>query len=544
MASVTTPAKTPNASGCTAQQLICYFPSTSLFEHLTPRLALITALVIILSVQYARSPWRRVPPGPRGLPFLGNALQLHDKGWMFQKECKRKYEHMMYLNALGQPFIVLHSLKAAFELLDRRAHIYSDRPRFIVAHELLSGGLFTASMPYGDVWRRTRRAAHEVLSKTVVRDYHPVVSKEAILLASAILKTPDSLGKHIQRATASATLTILYDHPTLKDEHDKTLRGIHAYIDHLSIAAAPGAHLVELLPWMIHIPERFARWKREALEHYRQHTAMFTGLLDTVSSDIERVERPSVSASLIKNSEKSGLSNHEIAWLLGTLYTAGAETTATTLSWWALAMIAHPEFQRRAQDELDAVVGRSRTPTFADAPNLRYIQALVKESLRWRPALSLGIPHTMAEDDWYEGMFIPKGTICLANLWQCHSDPAYYGHDAADFNPERFLDAQGNLTPGPMETRDDGHNAYGFGRRTCVGKHAANDSLFIHMATVLWATRLERARDENGKEMPLDTETPFDTGVVFRPLSYDCKITPRFPEAPSILAGEIELLEA
>jgi hypothetical protein len=106
-------------------------------------------------------------------------------------------------------------------------------------------------------WRRTRRAAHEILSKTVVRDYHPVVSKEAILLASAILKTPDSLGKHIQRATASATLTILYDHPTLKDEHDKTLRGIHAYIDHLSIAAAQGAHLVEFLPWMIHIPERY-----------------------------------------------------------------------------------------------------------------------------------------------------------------------------------------------------------------------------------------------------------------------------------------------
>ena len=193
---------------------------------------------------------------------------------------------------------------------------------------------------------------------------------------------------------------------------------------------------------------------------------------------------------------------------------AGAETTATTIMWWALAMIANQDIQKRAQDQLDAVVGRSRPPTFADAPNLPYIQAMVKEALRWRPALPLGLPHSTTEDDWYEGMFIPKGTLCLANLWQCNLDPTFYGDDAMNFNPERFLDEQGRLTPGPAETRDDGHSTYGFGRRACTGKHAANDSLFISMATVLWAMKLERLRDENGKEAPLDTETPVDIGMV------------------------------
>jgi cytochrome P450 len=177
-------------------------------------------------------------------------------------------------------------------------------------------------------------------------------------------------------------------------------------------------------------------------------------------------------------------------------------------------MVALPEIQKRAQDELDAVVGRSRPPTFADAPNLPYIQALVKESLRWRPALPFGIPHTTTEDDWYEGMFIPKGTLCLVNLWQCHRDPTSYGPDAASFNPERFLDEDGKLIPGPWETREDGHSAYGFGRRICVGKHAANDSLFISIATMLWAIRFEHSRDDDGKEVPLDTETFVDAGMV------------------------------
>jgi len=449
---------------------------------------------------------------------------------------------MMYLNALGQPILVLNSLKSAFDLLDRRANIYSSRPRLIVAQEVLCGGLFTAFMSYGDVLRRARRAAHELLTKVVVRDYHPVFRKEAIILASTILNDPGALDKHIERSTASATLSILYDYPTLENEQDETLTGIHTFLNRMSAASAPGAHLVELFPWMIYIPERFAKWKREGMEHFQEHTAMFNGLLNSVFHNIATgSERLSVSASLIKNSDRSGLSRDEIAWLLATLYSAGAGTTATTLVWWVLAMMAHPEFQQCAQDQLDNVVGRSRTPTFADAPNLPYIHALIRESLRWRPTLPFGLPHTTTEDDWYEGMFIPKGTICLANLWQCHHDLAAYGDDAARFNPERFLDEQGNLISGPSETRDDGHCTYGFGRRACVGKHAANELLFISMATVLWATRLEPPQDENGREVPLDTETPHDAGMEFRPLPYRCRVTPRFPEARLLLSEELEL---
>jgi cytochrome P450 len=179
-------------------------------------------------------------------------------------------------------------------------------------------------------------------------------------------------------------------------------------------------------------------------------------------------------------------------------------------------MIAHPEFQKRAQAELDAVVGRSRMPTFSDASNLPYIQALVKETLRWRPVISLGVPHNTTEDDWYEGMFIPKGTMCLVNLWQCHHDPAFYGDDAASFNPERFLDAHtgSGIVPGPPETRDEGHTTYGFGRRACVGKQLANDSLFITIATILWAVSLERVRNDSGEEVPLDTDGFIDNGMV------------------------------
>ena len=106
-------------------------------------------------------------------------------------------------------------------------------------------------------WRRTRRAGHEMLTKVAVRDYHPIFRKEAVLLASAFLKNPDTSEKHILRSSASATMSMLYDYPTIEDEQDETLNRIHEFLDRMSAAAAPGAYLADLFHWMIYIPKRY-----------------------------------------------------------------------------------------------------------------------------------------------------------------------------------------------------------------------------------------------------------------------------------------------
>jgi hypothetical protein len=87
--------------GCTTQPLSHCLSFVTLFQLLTTRGALITStsIVLVLAVWYARSPWRKVPPGPRGLPFLGNALELQDKRWMFQKECKQKFGQFISISS-------------------------------------------------------------------------------------------------------------------------------------------------------------------------------------------------------------------------------------------------------------------------------------------------------------------------------------------------------------------------------------------------------------------------------------------------------------
>jgi len=188
-----------------------------------------------------------------------------------------------------------------------------------------------------------------------------------------------------------------------------------------------------------------------------------------------------------------------MAFLAGQLYGAGAETTDTALSWWALAMIAFPEVQWKAQAEIDAVVGRDRLPTFADALRLPYVGAIIKEILRWRPPGPLGLPHVATEEDWYEGMYIPKGTICISNLWHCNHDRAVFGEDADKFKPERHIDNNGELISGPFETNQAGHVSFGFGRRICVGKDLVLESLFIDTVRILWATKWSAPRTKMGR---------------------------------------------
>ena len=238
---------------------------------------------------------------------------------------------------------------------------------------------------------------------------------------------------------------------------------------------------------------------------------------------------------------------------------AGAETTSGVLAWWMLAMTAYPETQRRAQAELDAVVGRSRIPSFADFEHLPYIRAMVKEALRWHSVTPFAMPHLAVEDDWYEGYFIPAGTMCIPNVWHINRDPEIYGPDAAHFNPARHLDAEGRVAQGPADTKEESHCSFGFGRRLCVGRNVANNSLFIDIAMMLWAANIEPATDASGKPAPLDLEGCIDDGLVMsitpitdnyvsdfsdtsRPVPFECKITPRFPEALSILEQEQEIL--
>ncbi|KAG6886565.1 hypothetical protein C0992_003370 [Termitomyces sp. T32_za158] len=186
-------------------------------------------------------------------------------------------------------------------------------------------------------------------------------------------------------------MSAVYDLPTLASEDDPAIRRINDFVERLVRAALPGAHFVEFFPWMRYLPTWVAKWKKDALDSFRKDSTLFEGMYEDVKHRLsEGDKRPSFCSSLINGAEKYGLTNQESAWLATNIFAGGAESTSATMAWFITAMAAYPEVQKRAQGELDAIVGRSHMPVSSDFPNLPYIRAIVKEVLRWHPVGPIG----------------------------------------------------------------------------------------------------------------------------------------------------------
>jgi len=188
----------------------------------------------------------------------------------------------------------------------------------------------------------------------------------------------------------------------------------------------------------------------------------------------------------------------------------------------------YPEVQKKAQEEIDRVVGHIRLPTFEDRVDLPYIDCIIKETLRWYPAVPLGLPHQLLEDDYYEGYYIPAGATVLANIWAMSRDESVF-KDAETFRPERYEGEQ----PEPDPTTF----VFGFGRRACVGLHFADASLYIAIVYILATFDISKAQDEHGQD--IEPNITFTAGLVNHLDLFPCDIHPRSSQAASRIPREI-----
>jgi len=193
-----------------------------------------------------------------------------------------------------------------------------------------------------------------------------------------------------------------------------------------------------------------------------------------------------------------------------------------------VAALLHPEIQIRAQEEIDAVTGRERLPTFEDRPRLTFVDAICKEVLRWRPVVPLAIPHAATEDNVYRGFFIPKGALVVGNSWAILHDPAIYP-DPNVFKPERFLNSDGSLRDDPVLI-----STFGYGKRICPGRQLVDSMLFVIVASLLSVFKIEKGNYTDGG---LDAY-PYTGFAICRPISFSCSIRPRDKRAEEMINAE------
>ncbi|KAI0373871.1 cytochrome P450 [Pilatotrama ljubarskyi] len=457
------------------------------------------------------------------------------KPWLGFKDLCSDYGGIVHLNILGTHMVVIGSASVAVELLEKRSANTSDRPSSVTL-PLVGNDVALSIMPYGQWWRDHRRAFWQVFHQDAVREYQDIQRVITRMFLKKLMDRPQEFKQHIRYIFAATMMKVLYGIDA-KEEGDELISKIDEALSCTSDVAT-GSHPVDLFPFLRHIPGwvpgfgfQYTLANCKAAVTYIKEVP-FARLKSAL--DEGRAAPCALSVLLSRISDPAGTAEfsyqEDVAKNVGLVaFEGGSDTSYGTLQGLFLAMSLYPDVLKKAQAELDAVVGRHRLPDFHDRDALVYVRAVIKEALRWHVVVPLGIPHRTVKDDVLDGYFIPAGTVIIPNTWAMLQDPDAYDQPE-EFRPERFI-RDGKLDP---NVRDPYHIAFGFGRRACAGRHFAEDALYLAVASVLHVFDIEPPLDEEGR--PIRIELRQAHGLLSYPEDCRCVVKPRSAEAAAMIS--------
>ncbi|KAJ7157101.1 cytochrome P450 [Mycena filopes] len=477
---------------------------------------------LALTLYHFAKPRKTPPlaPGPKGLPLLGNLLEYpQTQVWVTFSKWAKEYGPIVHLNVLGTTIIVLNDVTYATEMFERKSRIYSGRPTLVMGGELVGWDQGPALIQPGKQWSEYRRLMAQFMGtrSKVEASYGHILEQTTHEFLRGITHSPDAWREHAQRFAGAIVLAITFGYKA-KDEDDPLVKLGDDAMSQFSEATAPNAFAVDVFPILRFIPEWFpgASWKKK-VEPYRQtlQDLMNTPFIWVKERMKEGVATPCFVSDLL---EAASSDEHSIKWAAAGIYSGGADTTTVAIHILLLALVMHPDAQRKAQEELEHVVGQGVAPRLGDLSRLPYLEALLLETLRYYTFGPVGLPHVATEDDVHKGYFIPKGAVIIPNNRLFYRDSNTYS-DPETFSPERFIE-----TPTHAKERDPRDILFGYGRRACPGVHLANASMWIVFASILAFFDVSPAI-EDGK--PVLPSGKFLDGVISFPEQFECTIRPR-----------------
>ncbi|RDB26980.1 O-methylsterigmatocystin oxidoreductase [Hypsizygus marmoreus] len=492
----------------------------------TPALVALLALILAVAIRLSQSlKLKAHPPGPPGIVFFGNALQIPKQSpWLKFTEWGTTYGDIVFAKVFSRQLVILNSYDVATQLLEKRSANYSDRPRRFMA-ELSGFGRTMLFKNYGEDVRKGRRLIQLGFGALDSGTFNTMHTKSAHAFAKFLLDDPDRLHDHIRRALTANLLQFTYGHKVESDD-DELVPLSEEVMNITGKLVSPNRYVVDVFPILNSLPEWFpgTGFKRVAREYKDTiDRLMGTPFLKVQEQVKSGTAEPSFTANHLEGqvNTMSESDLEHLKWAAGMINAAGVDTTASVLTSFFLAMARNPDVQSKAQHELDTVLGPDVLPTFADRGRLRFIECIIKECLRWNPPTPL-IGRSVRKDDLFGDWVIQAGSFIIVNAWAYTHDPRVYP-EPFEFNPSRFL--PNDNTPVPPDPR---LYIFGLGRRRCPGVDLSSNVLYIMIATTLSLFNVLSELDENGK--PKLPEVRYTTTFTSHPLPFKCRIVPRSQE--------------
>ncbi|XP_040263277.1 cytochrome P450 2D14-like [Bufo bufo] len=482
----------------------------------------IIALLFLLDFMKSRNNGPRFPPGPKGLPFLGNLLQLdfrHPTKSFYQMS--KKFGNVFSLQYFWKKMVVLNGYEVMKEALINRSEEIADRPQFPIYERIGYSGDHTGVIlaRYGNSWKEQRRFTLTTLRNFGMgkKSLEERVTEEAQCLCSVFKSKKDPFDPRflINNAVSNVICSIAFGNRFEYDDA-KFQHLLRLFETALKTESGLLAQILNEIPLLIKIPWLLDRviqpeyeliaFLKEMISEHRQtwNPNDIRDFIDVYLVEMEKVK---------ENSSTSFVEANLIATTYD-LFSAGTETTSTTLRWALLYMILYPDVQSKVQEEIDQVIGRERKPTMGDALQMPYTYAVIHEVQRCGDIAPLALPHMTYRDMEIEGYLIPKGTTVITNLSSVLKDQQVW-EKPLQFYPKHFLDENGKFV------KREAFIPFSAGRRACLGEQLARMELFLFFTTILQQLTFEIPSDQ-----PRPREDPI-YAFTLSPYPYNIHVVPR-----------------
>ncbi|KAF9017715.1 cytochrome P450 [Hymenopellis radicata] len=199
-----------------------------------------------------------LPPGPKGLPFIGNLFDRPTRNaWLTYADWASTYDSdLLSIKVLGQPVIILNSIKAAVELFEERSTNYSDRPSFYMLRQLMEWKWSFGFMRYSDGWRSHRKTFHQYFNSNAVATYRPIQLSASVTLLKHMLSQPDGFFQYVRHHAGSIILYVVYGYHVNPDD-DEYVKIADNSLRSAGWAMVPGNYAIDYLPILRYVPAWF-----------------------------------------------------------------------------------------------------------------------------------------------------------------------------------------------------------------------------------------------------------------------------------------------
>ncbi|CAL5066977.1 unnamed protein product [Urochloa decumbens] len=452
-------------------------------------LAAILAIFVLSSVIPRRSKLKplNLPPGPRGLPVIGSLGVLAGSLPPHRVLAALASRHgaLMHLRLGSYHTVVASSAATARLVLKTHDLALADRPPTTAGETMSYGYLGIVHTPYGAYWRMARKlCATELFSARRVASFERVRAQEMRALARGLFERAGggavAVREHVAGATLRNILRMAVGEKWSGCYGSADGEAFRRTLDEAFAATGAVSNVGEWVPWlgwldlqgcrrrMKRLGEIYDRFYEQILDdHEERRQAAAAGGEFAVASDLVDVLLQLAEEGRSEASSEAKLTRDGVKAFIQDIIAGGTESSAVTIEWAMSELLRRPDAMAAAAGELDRVVGRERWVMERDLPELPYIDAVVKETLRLHPVGPLLVPHHAREHTVVAGYDVPAGARVLVNVWAIARDPASWPDAPGEFRPERFL--KGGVAGAGVDVRGAHFELlpFGAGRRIC-----------------------------------------------------------------------------